>query len=321
MIRTLLISASGDVHYGDEDLIARWRAEPDSRIWIDICQQDDVASRELLLQLGCHPLSVSDAMRDRHPPKLEEFSDMTFILYRGIASFDNDLNHDGQSIAFFVAERSLITRHPVPARSIDMMMADGAVAQLQRGTAYLALRIMHTSAGIYLDNILEFESQLSDLEDALQDGGSDQHMRELIAYRSRLVKLRRTFNYHKNITDELRTSDYNQFPDDDALNHVVIDLHDRFERLHSLTQMFYDLCGDLINGYISVTSHQLNTTMRILTVITAIFVPLSFLAGVYGMNFDHMPELHARDGYYILLAVMAGLATGLLWWFRRMRWL
>ncbi|WP_430460129.1 magnesium transporter CorA family protein [Thalassolituus sp. LLYu03] len=321
MIRTLWLTSGGDIRYGSDELVAQWRNDSGSRLWVDICQESESRERELLLSLGCHPLAVSDALRDRHPPKLEEFSDFTFILYRGIASFDTELNHSGQSISFFVGERLLISRHPVPALSVDMMMNDGAAAQLQRGTAFLALRIMHASAGIYLDNILEFESQLSDLEDAVQEGGSDQHMRELISYRSRLVKLRRTFNYHKNITDELRSVDYNQFPDDDALNHVVIDLHDRFERLHSLTQMFYELCGDLINGYISVTSHQLNSTMRILTVITAIFVPLSFLAGVYGMNFDRMPELHAHNGYFILLGVMGSLAVGLLWWFRKMRWL
>lgn len=321
MIRTLLIADSGDICTGGEELITRWRQETQSRIWIDICQEDEAQEREFLLSLGCHPLAVSDAQRDRHPPKLEEFNEFTFILYRGIASFDTELNHNGQSMAFFVSERSLISRHPLPALSIDMMFSEGALPQLQKGTAFLALRIMHTSAGIYLDNILEFEEQLSDLEDAVQDSGSDHHMRELINYRSRLVKLRRTFNYHKNITDELRGGEYLLFPDDDALSHVITDLHDRFERLHSLTQMFYELCGDLINGYISVTSHQLNSTMRVLTVITAIFVPLSFLAGVYGMNFENMPELKEPDGYYILLGFMATLAAGLLWLFRRMRWL
>jgi magnesium transporter len=77
----------------------------------------------------------------------------------------------------------------------------------------------------------------------------------------------------------------------------------------------------LIEGYISVSSHHLNQIMRILTIITAIFVPLSFLAGVYGMNFDHMPELHSRWGYFLLLGIMGFTATVLLLTFRRKRWL
>lgn len=321
MIRTLLVLGDGSIRQGDEALIDDWRRQPDSRLWLDIYAEDSRVEEQLLLSMNCHPLAIKDALRERHPPKLEEFSDHTFILYRGIASFDNELNHAGQSIAFFVSSRCLISRHPQAAMSIDKLMEDGAVAQLQKSAAHLALRIMHNSAGIYLENLLAFEERLSDLEDILIDHGDDQLMRELVHYRSRLVKLRRTFNYHKNITDELKGGEYERFPDEDSISHVLTDLHDRFERLHSLAQMFYDLCGDLVDGYISITSHQLNSTMRILTVITAIFVPLGFLAGLYGMNFDYIPELKVQGGYFILLGVMGTLAVGLLYLFRRMRWL
>jgi magnesium transporter len=72
--------------------------------------------------------------------------------------------------------------------------------------------------------------------------------------------------------------------------------------------MHYDIAGDLIDGYLSISAHQLNVTMRVLTVITAIFVPLSFLAGLYGMNFDYIPELKVRMGYFVLLSVMVVIA-------------
>ena len=68
--------------------------------------------------------------------------------------------------------------------------------------------------------------------------------------------------------------------------------------------MYFEICGDLINGYLSISSHQLNNTMKVLTVITAIFVPLTFIVGVYGMNFDNMPELHWHYGYFYILGGM-----------------
>ena len=74
--------------------------------------------------------------------------------------------------------------------------------------------------------------------------------------------------------------------------------------------MYYEICGDLINGYLSISSHQLNNTMKVLTVITAIFVPLTFIAGIYGMNFDNMPELHATYGYFYTLGAMLIIAAG-----------
>ena len=85
--------------------------------------------------------------------------------------------------------------------------------------------------------------------------------------------------------------------------------------------MYYEICGDLIEGYISVSSHHLNNTMKVLTIITAIFVPLGFLAGLYGMNFENMPELGWKYAYFALLGVMATLAATMLLVFRRIRWL
>ncbi|RKF20373.1 hypothetical protein DBZ36_08015 [Alginatibacterium sediminis] len=103
--------------------------------------------------------------------------------------------------------------------------------------------------------------------------------------------------------------------------HTVIDVHERIERLLSLSQMHYDICSDLVNGYLSVTSHQLNATMRVLTVITAIFIPLGFLAGLYGMNFEYIPELKLTHGYFYLLGFMSILALGLIGLFKKIRWL
>ena len=98
------------------------------------------------------------------------------------------------------------------------------------------------------------------------------------------------------------------------------DVFDRLERLHSLSQMHYDICADMIDSYISITSHQLNVSMRILTVVTAVFVPLSFLAGIYGMNFEYIPELKFEHGYFGLIGLMATVAFSSLYWFKRKGW-
>ena len=166
-MRTLLIDGDNDVTYGGAELEARWKADSNARIWVDLCEQNDDAERALLEDMGCHALAVTDALRERHPPKIEDFDDHVFILYRGIKSFDDGLNHEGQNISFFIGERFLVTRHPHAAISIDRMMKDGAALQLKKSPAHLALRIMHTSAGIYLDTVLAFEERLVDLEDEL----------------------------------------------------------------------------------------------------------------------------------------------------------
>jgi magnesium transporter len=88
-----------------------------------------------------------------------------------------------------------------------------------------------------------------------------------------------------------------------------------------MSAMFYEQLGDMIDGYISQSSYKLNVTMRVLTVITAIFIPLSFVAAIYGMNFSYMPELQYRGAYFVLLAVMLLVGVGMVIWFRKIKWL
>lgn len=321
MIRTLMVDAEGRVTAGGEELIARWRETTDGRLWIDLQGEPMARERELLEAFDCHPMAIDDAHRERHPPKIEEFEGHTLILYRGIASFDAELNYEPQQVAQFLGERFLITLHPGQAQSIERLLAQEGAGLLRLSPEHVALKIMYLSAGYYLDSLLEFENALSDLEDALMQNGGDALMRQVIGYRSRLVKMRRLFNYHVGITQELTAYDYAHLPrDNEDTLHAINDVHERFDRLLTLTQMYYDICGDLIDGHISLSSHQLNITMRILTVITAIFVPLTFIAGVYGMNFVHMPELEHPYGYFIVLGLMMSIGVGLVWLFRRKGW-
>ena len=313
--------AEGRVESGGEELIDRWRDAPESRLWIDLQGEPVERERTLLEAFYCHPMAIDDAHRERHPPKIEEFEGHTLILYRGIASFDADLNYTPQQVALFLGERFLITLHPGQALSIDRLLARDGARLLRLSPEHVALKIMYISAGYYLDSLLEFENALSDLEDALMQNGRDALMRQVIGYCSRLVKMRRVFNYHVGITQELTAYDYAHLPraNEDTL-HAINDVHERFDRLLTLTQMYYDICGDLVDGYISLSSHRLNITMRILTVITAIFVPLTFIAGLYGMNFEHMPELGYRYAYFVVLGIMLGIGLTLVWLFRRKGW-
>jgi magnesium transporter len=103
--------------------------------------------------------------------------------------------------------------------------------------------------------------------------------------------------------------------------HEFNDLFEHTERLTSFTALYKELADDLMNGYISMSSHRLNQIMRVLTVVTVIFLPLTLLAGIYGMNFEYMPELNVKHAFFIMLGTMVAIVTGLLLLFRKMRWL
>lgn len=320
MIRTQIINSTKQLKLNRQQLIEQWQEGSLTNVWIDIQSRDEEDIGDLLSKLEFHPLAIQDALRTRHPPKIELFEKYTFILYRGILQVDEVIDFQHQQIAFFIGENYIVSLHTEKSLGVEQVFDELIQTSSSESPLKLGLKIMHASAGIYLSSVLDFENKLSDLEDALQENGNDQMMSELISYRSKLVKLRRVFSYHKSITKGLQVAHGDKTLDLKHEIHEVIDLHDRFERLHSLTQMHYEICGDLIDGYLSISSHQLNATMRVLTVITAVFVPLSFLAGLYGMNFEFMPELKFQYGYYGLLGIMGLVAFGLLSFFKVKRW-
>lgn len=325
MIQSMLLNPDGNLLRLDGDGISQWHQQPGSILWLDITKEDPQQEERLLKQLQLHPLAIQDALRDRHPPKLEEFDHFTFLLYRGLKKFDERLDVEHIQVSFFVGANFLVTYHNGPALSISHwwdLQREAELKQHLTKPAILLTRILKTSMNRYLDGLLELEDELSQIEDSMLERPTDTIMHDLVTYRSRLRKLNRVFSYHERLIRRvLKESTGELNMEDVALYHAMQDVYDKSERLHSLGILFYDQCGDLVEGYLSLTSHQLNKTMQALTVITAIFVPLGLLAGIYGMNFDHMPELHSQNGYFILLGVMATVAIVLLLLFKRRGWL
>lgn len=118
--------------------------------------------------------------------------------------------------------------------------------------------------------------------------------------------------------EEIDAGDYES---NRQLVHASVDLYEKFERMRGLADLYYQLSSDLIETHLSLSSHQLSQAMRLLTVLMSVFIPLTFVAGIYGMNFEHMPELQWQNGYFGVLGVMGLIAVGLLILFRRYRWI
>lgn len=321
MIRTQLLTTEDNIIQGGKELIERWQAEDNLYIWIDLEGETSESERAILESLNCHPLAIEDVQRFRHPPKTESFENHTLILYRGITQFNDDLTIEQMNIALFVGERCLISCHQQPSTGVNYNWDKAAAGKLLRSPALLAVTTMHYSVGRYLDAVLAFEPRLNELEDCMQERPNDETMRELIAYKSRLRKLKRIFNYHERLaTNLLKNIQPAWIEEDGDIEHALQDLFERCERLHGLCTMYYEISGDLIEGYLSISSHMLNNTMKVLTVITAIFVPLTFIAGIYGMNFENMPELQMQYGYFYVWGIMLMVAAGF-GWFAYKRWL
>jgi magnesium transporter len=322
MIRALLLSADGKYSEGSEELVKQWTDQPDSVIWLDIQSEVTPEVRTLLGSFGCNELAITDCSRTRHPPKVENFDTNCFILFRGISQLDDALTLVPQQLGMWVGRNYLITVHRGHSVSVEYFLKDAVARNLPQSPSVLAIRLLHYASGRYLEKLMTAEARIGDLEDELLGDRCNEALKELVAYRTRLRKLRRIFDYHHRMAETIMNNGV-PFLDagDSDTHHVQRDLYDRCERLSSLCALYYELCGDLVDGFISLSSHQLNNTMKILTIITAIFVPITFIAGLYGMNFVNMPELQHQNGYYIVLGIIVAVAAAMILLFKRIRWL
>ncbi|MGD9842508.1 MAG: magnesium/cobalt transporter CorA [Steroidobacteraceae bacterium] len=323
MIRATLYSpTSGTTQTGGEELLAAWQREPDALIWADFTDNEASVEKQILQQcFSLHSLAIKDALQDRHPPKIETFTNNVFILLKGLSAPSDEFEFRTIQLALFIGQRFLVTRHSGHSPSIDALRDElqQDASLLTTGCDGLALRFCRIMVDRYTKKLLTLEPRLEDLEREIVDKPDDSMLAELIGYKTDLRKFRRVLLYHVQIFAELVKSPPPQLSPE--RRHELRDVYEQQERASSLASLYYEVATDIIDGYISLASHRLNNIIKVLTIVTAVFVPLSFLAGIYGMNFEYMPELRSQYGYFILLGIMASVATTLLLTFRRKRWL
>lgn len=323
MIRAILYNKStNEISTGDINLLQTWKETPQSFLWMDFFDHPKDSTTQIMhAEFGLHLLAIQDAQHARHPPKIEAFSDYTFLMLKGLSAGTENIHFSTHQLSLFTGERFLVTHHADSSPSIDNLFNSTEHDQklICQGSSALALRLCRMIIDRYLKILLDIEPRLDELEDEVLRHPQDSILAELLSYKTDLKKFKRIFQYHEFVFMELRRKVFAGFKE--AVIHEINDVYEQQERAKSLAELYYELASDLADGYISVSSHHLNQIMKVLTIVMSIFVPLSFLAGIYGMNFEHMPELHSRSGYFILLGIMASIAVASLTFFRKKRWL
>ncbi len=323
----LLDPATRDVIRGGQELVARWQAESGSILWADFQGLLDEADKALLREVfGLDPFTVSDIQRDRHPPKVELFDDHVFVIMTGLSAETASLDYRTLKISIVFGRRFFISQHDGVSVSTDRLWNEVDTAPRTRGlsSSTLCHRLCRNIIDRYTPIITAQEQRLDELEDAIFGERGDRSLEELVEINTRLKKLRRIFTYHRDLFDEIQ--DYIRDHHAGGLMDKrdlpgFRDVWDHVDRLTTFLDLFQELAVDLITGYTSVSAHNLNNIMKTLTLVTVVFLPLSLMVGIYGMNFGHMPELGWHYGYFMLLGVMACIAGGIIYLFRRKGWL
>lgn len=302
------------------DALERWTKQPHSNLWLDISGTASSSVMHTLMEhLALSQEHLREAMLDRHPPNVDHTDQNLYILLKPLDAESNGLDFSTQQLAIFLGERFIVTRHGKHSPYLEKLQQQAKSGQFQMECPKtLGVLLLRRMIRRYGDVLLNLESRLDIVEDDILNNPSDKYLQELVSYKTSLRKMRRILNYHHSVAKKAHNFFCAASAELAAKSEDVIFELDRF---NSMADMYLGVVHDLIEGYISYNGHQLNQVMRVLTVVTVLFLPLSLLVGIYGMNFEYIPELKSHNGYFVLLGVMGFIVAALVLVFRHKKWL
>lgn len=296
-------------------------ADPDLRLWIDVEGRDTESEGCLVDLMGLHPLVVEDIFNDATLPKIEEFDDYVYVIVHGLdrrAERPDELNT--LELDIVLAKNWVLTHRNGSMRSVDAVETElrRSPRLLQRGSAYVAHSLLDHLTDHYLPLMDRFDEDIDALETKILEDPTPEQLEHIFALKRSLQRVRRVSVYQKEILHRLSRGEFDLI-DEEALP-FFRDVYDHFVRVADLTDSYRELVASGLEMYLSMQSQKLNEVMKTLTLISTIMLPLTFIAGVYGMNFKHMPELEWLYGYPFALLLMLIVTAGLVWHFKRRKW-
>jgi magnesium transporter len=293
------------------------------RIWIDLERQTPDADALLADVLKLHPLTIEDIWADRSRPKIDDFDNYLYVIVHGIGAAKHD-KLDTVEIDVVIGPNWLVTHDPAGLVSDDIgTELDHSARVLSKGVAWLAHALLDRAVDLYMPVVDQLDAEIEQLEnDTLDHAGTPRGRSVLIrilAFKRRLQQLRRMGIHQREILLRLSRGELDEIPTE-ALP-FFRDVYDHFLRINDISEGYRDLVTSALDAYLSVQSNRMNEIMKALTLMSTVMLPLTFIVGLYGMNFKHMPELEWAWGYPAVIGFMLLVVTGILVWFRHRGWI
>jgi magnesium transporter len=290
--------------------------------WVDIDEDSEALRETLRSQLKLHPLVVEDIFHERMNPKVEDYDDYLYVVLHGITC-EHDDPEDVRTVEFdlVIAAQWIVSHHRGDMTAIDEVVAECArnARLIDRGAGFIAHAIMDHVVDYYVPVVDAFDRYVDEVETAVVEHPDPTVLQRIFRLKRSLQRLRRIAMHQREVLLRLSRGEFELIPER-ALP-FYRDIHDHFVRVSDLADGYRELLSGALDAYLSVVSNRMNEVMKTLTLVATVMLPLTFIAGVYGMNFEHMPELRWRYGYLAAWLVMGAVAVGMIVWFRRKRWL
>ncbi len=294
-------------------------------LWVDFCGEPNETCEPILRDLfGFHPLAIEDALQQANLPKVDDWGEYLYIVIDALDYSPQEGALRQVELDVFLGAHYLVTHHdePVPALEQAWESCQRDARHTQGGADHLLYRIMDYVVAAYMPIIEQMDREIDEIEDRLFVSPSSDTVERLFTLKRALLAMRRTITPQREVLNKLARDDYRVIDRRDRI--FFRDVYDALVRLHDLNESMRDLVGGALDTYLSIINNRMNDVMKTLTVITTLFMPISFITGFFGMNFfEPVAQLFGWTGKTVLtatLALMLAVPVTMFLWMRRKGW-
>ncbi|MFI3546444.1 magnesium/cobalt transporter CorA [Mammaliicoccus sciuri] len=285
-------------------------------IWVDLNEPTKEESEILVDYFNFHPLSVEDATQVQQRPKFKQYDDYQFIVFHAL-----DLKTlESEEVDIFIGDDFIVTFHRERYEEIDTIKRKlfNETIEINEPKDIL-LHILDDIVDNYFPFIYDIEDKVFNFEDRHNlDITTKTLIDDTFDLREELLIIKRTVQPMKDLVYRMREGKVLHLNEQQFL--FITHINDHLMKQMEMVDSSREMTSDIRDNYISLNSFKMNNIMKILTIYSVVFMPLTLIAGIYGMNFTNMPELEWHDGYYIVLVIMAVIAIIMLIVFKKKRW-
>jgi magnesium transporter len=296
-------------------------------LWVDFTGEEPESAEKILLNtFGFHPLSVDDALRETHVPKVDDWEKYLYIAMHAVSYTSNSEDIDTIELDVFLGENFIVTHHDLPIQALNRVwdICKKDVRYFKRGADHVLYEL---TDGLVVDYMLVVEAideEIERVEDLVFNRTSTEIVQRIFTLKRVTLHLRRVLSPLREVLNKLARDDYVVI---DAKDRVYFrDVYDHLVRLHDISESLRDLVGGVLDTYLSVINNRMNDIMKTLTLITTLFMPIAFITGFFGMNFfqpvsTELSRWTSNPAFIVVFIIVILTPTGMSLWMRRRKWM
>lgn len=300
---------------------------PQSVLWVDFISEPPETCLPILQEFGFHPLAIDDALQETHVPKLDDWGEYLYIVlnYMDLEPKGDAWDTNVDELDIFLGRNYIVTHHDHQITAVDetWVACDRDLRNVQEGADHLLYRIADNLMTGYMPAVERIDDAIDQIEDQVFDRPAPNTLERLFSLKRVLLSMRRIIIPQREVLNKLARDDYQVIDPKDRV--FFRDIYDHLVRLHDLNESLRDLVGGVLDSYLSVINNRMNEVMKTLTIITVLFMPLTFLTGYFGMNFfEPLGNLRAwttNPVFYLTLTIIFMTPFGMFLWMRRRTWI